>query len=117
MVDFFLSTPAHYIDFRQGWQEVFHWCDLQTPDHPVGDLQTEVAGALQLGVEFLRAAVDAVADGLDEQTGHARAVGGEEIGSGWYEGMLHTDNVHPNELGAKALYAQFIADFPEILGE
>lgn len=47
----------------------------------------------------------------------ARAVGGEEIGSGWYEGMLHTDNVHPNELGAKALYAQFIADFPEILGE
>ena len=47
----------------------------------------------------------------------ARAVGGEEIGSGWYEGMLHTDNVHPNELGAKALYAQVIVDFPEITGE
>ena len=46
----------------------------------------------------------------------ARAVGGEEVGSGWYEGMLHTDNVHPNELGAKALYGQFIADFPEIFG-
>ena len=45
----------------------------------------------------------------------ARAVGGEELGSSWYEGMLHTDNVHPTESGAKALYAQFIADFPEIL--
>ena len=45
----------------------------------------------------------------------ARAVGGEEIGSGWFDGMLHTDQVHPNELGAKALYAQVIADLPEIL--
>ena len=45
----------------------------------------------------------------------ARAVGAEEVGSPWYEGMLHTDNVHPSELGAKALYAQFITDFPEIL--
>lgn len=46
----------------------------------------------------------------------ARAVGGEEVGSSWFPGMLHTDNVHPNELGAKALYSQFIADFPEICG-
>ena len=45
----------------------------------------------------------------------ARAVGGEEIGSRWFDGMLHTDQVHPNELGAKALYAQVIADLPEIL--
>ena len=45
----------------------------------------------------------------------ARAVGGEEIGSEWFDGMLYTDRVHPAELGAKALYGQFIADFPEIL--
>lgn len=44
----------------------------------------------------------------------AFAVGAEENGSTWYPGMLHTDNVHPNEQGAKALYGQFIADFPEI---
>ena len=47
----------------------------------------------------------------------ARAVGGETIGSTWFPGMLHTDNVHPAELGAKALYSQFIADFPEICGK
>lgn len=45
----------------------------------------------------------------------ARAVGGEEIGSSWYAGMLYSDQIHPDTLGAKALYGQFIADFPEIL--
>ena len=44
----------------------------------------------------------------------AHAVGGEEVGSSWYDGMLHTDLVHPDTLGAEALYYQFIADFPEI---
>ena len=46
----------------------------------------------------------------------ARAVGGEEVGSSWYDGMLYTDNVHPGVPGAKALYAQFLVDFPEIMG-
>lgn len=32
----------------------------------------------------------------------------------WYEGMLHEDKVHPNPLGAQALYARVISDFPEI---
>ena len=45
----------------------------------------------------------------------AMAVGGEETGSSWYAGMLHTDNVHPATAGAKALYAQFLVDFPEIM--
>ena len=45
----------------------------------------------------------------------ARAVGGEAVGSAWYTGMLHTDNVHPTGVGAKALYAQVLADFPEMV--
>ncbi len=44
----------------------------------------------------------------------AKGVGGEITGSRWYAGMLSPDNVHPDVLGAKALYAQFIDDFPEI---
>ncbi len=45
----------------------------------------------------------------------ARGVGATEVGSPWYPGMLHTDNVHPTATGAMALYAQFITDFPEIM--
>ena len=45
----------------------------------------------------------------------ARAVGGEEVGSAWYTGMLHTDNVHPTGVGAKALYTQVLVDFPEMI--
>ena len=45
----------------------------------------------------------------------ARAVGAINSLSPWTRGMLSSDNIHPAELGAKALYAQFIADFPEIL--
>lgn len=37
-----------------------------------------------------------------------------EDGNVWYEGMLSTDGVHPSELGAKALAAKFLTDFPEI---
>ena len=54
-----------------------------------------------------------------KESGHryvdfAVAVGGEEKGSWWYNGMLHSDKVHPTVSGALALYEQFIADFPEI---
>ena len=35
----------------------------------------------------------------------------------WYENMLHGDAVHPATLGAKALYMQFLVDFPEIMRE
>lgn len=42
-----------------------------------------------------------------------RAVGAHE-NVAWYDGMLHTDNVHPSPLGAQALYARVISDFPEI---
>ena len=45
----------------------------------------------------------------------AKAVGAEEPESTWYAGMLYTDNVHPTSLGAKALYARLISDFPEIM--
>ncbi len=44
----------------------------------------------------------------------SRAVGGNALGSAWYDGMLDADMVHPTPLGAKALYAQFLVDFPEI---
>ena len=45
----------------------------------------------------------------------AKAVGAESQGSTWYTGMLSNDNLHPSSLGAKALYAQVLADFPEIM--
>lgn len=44
----------------------------------------------------------------------ASAVGGIEVGSSWYDGMLNSDELHPNEKGAIALYRQVLADFPEI---
>jgi hypothetical protein len=44
----------------------------------------------------------------------AKAVGAQSNGT-WYAGMLSTDNVHPTEEGARALFAQFLADFPEIM--
>ena len=45
----------------------------------------------------------------------AKAVGAESQGSTWYTGMLSSDNTHPTDLGAKALYTQLLADFPEIM--
>ena len=33
----------------------------------------------------------------------------------WYDGMLFTDNVHPTEKGAIAMYMQVLTDFPEIM--
>ena len=44
----------------------------------------------------------------------AKAVNAEEVGSAWDEGMLYTDNVHPTELGAKALAERILLDVPEI---
>jgi hypothetical protein len=46
----------------------------------------------------------------------AKAVNAEEVGSTWYPGMLSTDNVHPIELGAKALANRFLVDVPEVMG-
>lgn len=48
----------------------------------------------------------------------SRAVGGDEVGSSWYDGMIESGDqkVHPSGEGAKALYAQFLVDFPEIMG-
>ena len=45
----------------------------------------------------------------------AKAVGAESIGSSWYDGMLYSDNVHPTELGAKALASRVLMDVPEII--
>lgn len=44
----------------------------------------------------------------------AKAVGADGTGA-WYSGMLSTDNVHPTEKGAKALYTQVLIDLPEIM--
>ena len=46
----------------------------------------------------------------------AKAVNAENVGSSWYSGMLSDDGVHPTRLGAKALAARFITDFPEVMG-
>ena len=45
----------------------------------------------------------------------AKAVGAESLGSSWYDGMLYSDNVHPTQLGAKALASRFVMDVPEII--
>ncbi len=34
----------------------------------------------------------------------------------WYDGMLHSDAVHPATKGAEALYYQALIDFPELMG-
>lgn len=44
----------------------------------------------------------------------AKAVGAGASGV-WYAGMLSSDNVHPTETGARALFMQALADFPEIM--
>ncbi len=43
-----------------------------------------------------------------------RAVGADRDPK-WYPEMLHTDDVHPAPLGAQALYARVLTDFPEIM--
>lgn len=44
----------------------------------------------------------------------AKAVGASSNGT-WFSGMLSQDGVHPTEQGAKALFAQVLVDFPEIM--
>ena len=43
----------------------------------------------------------------------ANAVGATSSGA-WYDGFLSSDNVHPSEKGAMAMYAQLISDFPQV---
>ena len=43
------------------------------------------------------------------------AVGASADGSSWYNGYLYSDNVHPTELGAKALAMRYLVDVPEIM--
>ena len=45
----------------------------------------------------------------------AKAVNAESAGSSWYSGMLGSDNVHPTEEGAKALWLRAILDCPELI--
>ena len=45
----------------------------------------------------------------------ARSIDAHELGSGWYEGMIHSDQTHPTQLGARAFYLQFLCDFPELM--
>lgn len=45
----------------------------------------------------------------------AKAVNSETYPASWDEGMLHTDNTHPTEEGAKALAIEALIDFPEII--
>lgn len=47
----------------------------------------------------------------------AKAVGGEEYPSPWYEDMLFEDGIHPAVQGAIALFNQAITDFPELLDD
>ena len=45
----------------------------------------------------------------------ARSINAHELGSSWYEGMIHSDQTHPTNLGARAFYMQFLCDFPELM--
>lgn len=44
----------------------------------------------------------------------AKAVGAQADGT-WFSGMLSSDNVHPTEQGAKALFARALLDLPELM--
>lgn len=44
-----------------------------------------------------------------------KAVGANEDTGEWYGDMLYTDGVHPAIAGARALFMQAIADFPELM--
>ena len=48
----------------------------------------------------------------------AKAVNAEGTDRAWFEGMLENDTngVHPSVAGAKVLYMQALADFPELIG-
>lgn len=45
----------------------------------------------------------------------ARAVGAEAEASGWYEGMLKNDGIHPTSLGAQVLAQRALLDVPELM--
>ena len=45
----------------------------------------------------------------------ARSIDAHNVGSEWYEGMIHSDQTHPTGLGARAFYLQFMCDFPELM--
>lgn len=47
----------------------------------------------------------------------AEAVNATEYPSNWYEGMIGTDNTHPDELGAICLAMRAISDVPELIQE
>ena len=44
-----------------------------------------------------------------------KAVGANETTGEWYGEMLYTDGVHPAADGARALFMQAVADFPELM--
>ena len=44
----------------------------------------------------------------------AEAVGASSFPSSWYDNMLSTDNVHPQDMGAIALAYKALADMPEL---
>lgn len=44
----------------------------------------------------------------------AKAVGADK-NIYWYDGMISSDNIHPTEKGAMAMYMQVLTDFPEIM--
>ena len=46
----------------------------------------------------------------------AAGLGADGTGA-WTEGYLHTDNVHPTNAGAEAIYNQVAKDFPEFVAE
>lgn len=44
----------------------------------------------------------------------AQCLGAESFPSGWFDGMMGSDNIHPNEFGAKTMAGKAISDFVEI---
>ena len=47
----------------------------------------------------------------------ASAVNVEQDSTTWFDGMLHTDNIHPTAQGAIALATQVLTDYPELLAK
>ena len=102
------STTAINSNWKTYYNEVDTWCAENNVELILVTIPNTPTVTNTFKNEYIRA------------TGHryidfAKAVGAEETGSAWYDGMLSSDNVHPANLGAKALAARFILDFPECI--
>lgn len=129
-----------YPDFRQalthGTPKIAVWClGMNDPDSDTGInadwkafAEQFLADCEERGIRPVLATVPNVPDRIHSRKNEyirtigyryidfASAVGANDTGSGWYDGMLSADQVHPSATGAQALARKLLQDLPEIKG-